>query len=60
MKEDARLIVRAQQILADQKLLRQLALTVKDNPEHLESMLAEIADSVVREQLCAAIAEINS
>jgi hypothetical protein len=59
-REDARLIVRAKQILADENLLRQLAANVKGSPEHLESMLAEISDPVIRAQMRAAIAEINS
>lgn len=60
MKEEDRLILRAQQILDSPALLRQLAANMKGRPELLESMLAEISSSVVRDQMRAAVAEANA
>lgn len=70
MNTDDRLNLRARQMLDDptlssrdrianpDALIKQLALSVKDDPARLASVLAEITDTDVREQMRAAIAAV--
>lgn len=67
MNTDERLNLRARQILDDPSLppnqrvqnasalLKELARSVRQHPEQMESLLAEITDIVVREKMRAAI-----
>jgi hypothetical protein len=47
--------LRAQRILNDPALLKQLAHNLKDHPDYRAALLADITDEVIREQLRIAL-----